>query len=178
MKSLLALVYQFVLRYDRLDHVGLRRVMQLLNDRFMAVTIELHPSRRTCPSTNALLCTFMRYFSRTPCASRNMVPHPYRLPIAAAKLHVFLLFCTGCHDLRIARGRFSGVLKSKRFCVSCPTALVCDERHLVCPALQHVRHRFSHLFTGDMPTMASSFWQKNMRNVIYFVLEFLAVLAL
>jgi hypothetical protein len=57
--------------------------------------------------------------------------------------------------------------------------LVGDERHLVfeCPALQHVRHRFSHLFTDNMPTMASFFWQKNMRDVVFFVLECLAVLS-
>ena len=52
-------------------------------------------------------------------------------------------------------------------------------RHLVfeCPALQHVRQRYSHLFTDDdAATMISFFWQRDMRDVVYLVLECLNVI--
>ena len=43
-------------------------------------------------------------------------------------------------------------------------------------ALQHVRQRYSHLFTDDDATMISFFWQRDMRDVVYFVLECLDVM--
>ena len=108
MQSLLNLNYQFVLRCDRMDPIDHHRVMQLLNEKLLAVTQDLDPSPRTCPTQNAVLCTYMRYFHRPPFAPMNMIPNPYKLSIPAAKLRVLLRFRTGCHDLPIVLGRLPG----------------------------------------------------------------------
>ena len=178
MQSLLNLNYQFVLCCDRMDPIDHHRVMQLLNENFMAVTQDLDPSPRTCPTENAVLCTYMRYFHRPPFAPMNMIPNPYKLPVPAAKLRAFLRFRTGCHDLPIVLGRFTRVPRSQRLCTACHTAQTGNERHLVfeCPALQHVRQRYSHLFTDDDATMISFFWQRDMRDVAYYILECLDVM--
>ena len=168
--------FRFRRNCDRMDPIDHHRVIQLLNEKLMAVTQDLDPSPRTCPTQNAVLCTYMRYFHPPPFAPMNMIPNPYKLPIPAAKLRVFLRFRTGCQDLPIVLGRFARVPRSQRLCTACHTAQLGDERHLVfeCPALQHVRQRYSHLFTDA--TMISFFWQENMRDVVYFVLECLRVL--
>ena len=178
MQSLLKLNHQFVLHCDRMDPIDHHRVMQLLNERLLAVTQDLDTSPRTCPTQNAVLCTYMRYFHRPPFAPTNMIPNPYKLPVPVAKLHVFLRFRTGCHNLPIVLGRFARVPRSQRLCTACHIAQLGDERHLVfeCPALQHVRQRYSYLFTDNNATMISIFWQENMRDVVYFVLECLQVL--
>ena len=176
MQSLLN--YQFVLCCDRMDPTDHHRVMQLLNEKLLAVTQDLDPSPRTCPTQNAVLCTYMRYFHRPPFAPMNMIPNPYKLSIPAAKLRVFLRFRTGCHDLPIVLGRFTRVPRSQRLCAACHTAQIGDERRLVfeCPALQQVRQQYSHLFTDDDATMTSFSWQRDMRDVVYFVLECLDVM--
>ena len=167
MQSLLQLGYHwFVLDCDRMDPIDRHRVMQLLNEKLMAVTQDLDPSPRTCPTKNAVLCTYMRYLHRPPFALMNLIPNPYKLPIP---LPCSVSSYTCCHDLPIVLGCFARVLRSQRLCTACHTAQIGDERHLVlaCPALQHVRQRYSQLFTDDDATMISFFWQKNMRDVFF-----------
>ena len=108
----------------------------------------------------------------------DMTPNPYKLPIPAAKLRVFLRFRIGCHGLPNVLGRFARVPRLQRPCTACHTAKIGDERHLVFerPALQDVRQRYSHLFTDDDATMISFFWQRDMRDVVYHVLECLDVM--
>ena len=49
MQSLLNLNYQFVLRCDRMDPIDHRRVMQLLNEKLLAVTQDLDLLREPAP---------------------------------------------------------------------------------------------------------------------------------
>ncbi len=52
------------------------------------------------------------------------------------------------------------------------------KRHLVfvCPAVQHVRDKYSHLFTPRRPTMRQFMWQDDTVSVVRFVAECLDIL--
>jgi hypothetical protein len=73
------------------------------------------------------------------------------------------------------------MLVGARACPACnrpaPGALlgeVGDERHLIftCPALEHIRGRYRHLFGPRTFTMVQSLWQENLVSVARFVTDF------
>ena len=70
-------------------------------------------------------------------------------------------------------GRRTGVPRSERLCRHCSSGGIGDERHLVfvCPAVQHVRDKYSHLFTPRRPTMRQFMWQDDTVSVVRFVAE-------
>ncbi len=55
----------------------------------------------------------------------------------------------------------------------CPLQEVGDERHLVftCPALDHIRLRYRHLFTSRTDTMVQFLWQDDLLAVARFIAD-------
>ena len=94
---------------------------------------------RTCPSQNATLCTYSRWFSR-PLGSRHSL---LNLPISARCMRVLLRFRMGCHSLPVVSRRRSGVPRHQRFCLHCASNVVGDKRQMVVDrtALQPVREQ-------------------------------------
>ena len=125
---------------------------------------------RTCPSHNATLCTYLRWFAK-PVGLRPS-PSLLQLPISARCMRILLRFRMGCHSLPIVMGRRSGVPRSQRVCLQCDLHVVGDERHMVfdCTALQPVRERYLDLFGPNIITMQQFMWQRDLIRVAHFVL--------
>jgi hypothetical protein len=70
-------------------------------------------------------------------------------------------------------GRRTGVPRTQRVCPGCPLQEVGDERHLVltCPALEHIRFRYRHLFTSRTDTMVQFLWQDDLLSVARFIAD-------
>ena len=66
----------------------------------------------------------------------------------------------------------------QRVCTKCHGPAVCDERHVVfeCPVLQHLREKYSRLFSGSGQTMQQFMWQSDIVGVVYYVRDSLLVL--
>ncbi len=58
-----------------------------------------------------------------------------------------------------------------RICEHCTVSEIGDEMHLVfeCPAVQHVRDQYAHLFTFATSTMRTFLWQDDIISVITYV---------
>jgi hypothetical protein len=89
------------------------------------------------------------------------------------RLRIFLRFRMGCHGLPVDVGRRTGVPRTQRVCPWCPLQEVGDERHPVftCPALEHIRLRYRHLFTSRTDTMAQFLWQDDLLSVARFIAD-------
>ena len=63
-------------------------------------------------------------------------------------------------------------------CTKCHGPAVFDERHIVfeCPVLQHLREKYSRLFSGSGQTMQQFMWQSDIVGVVYYVRDSLLVL--
>jgi hypothetical protein len=178
MRGLRDLGYSFIIRCDAMDVVDLGRVQQLLHVRAAQQWQGLHVCPRTCPSPRARLCTYHRWFARPSFAPSALPRHAARLQCSAGTLRRFLRFRAGCHGLPVDVGRGTGVPRLQRVCTKCHGPAVCDERHVVfeCPALQHLRDKYSRLFSGSGQTMQQFMWQSDIVGVVYYVRDSLLVL--
>ena len=145
-------------------------VLQLLSASNALLWNNLDFCPRTCPSQNATLCTYSRWFSR-PLGLRH--PSLLQLPISACCMRVLLRFRLGCHSLPIVSGRRSGVPRHQRLCLHCASNVVGDERHMVfdCTALHPVRELYPGLFGPTIVTMQQIMWQRDLVGVAHFVLD-------
>jgi hypothetical protein len=108
---------------------------------------------RTCPSSGAQLCAYLRWPAGLACLlHRTSV---LRLPLGLRGLRLFLRFRMGCHALPTDAGRRQGVPRSQRVCPRCSLGDVGDERHLVftCPCLG--------AYSQSLPP---SFWTSDLHN--------------
>ncbi len=126
---------------------------------------DLRVCPRTCPSSGAQLCTYLRWFARPAC-----LPHKtsvLRLRLGLRRLRLFLRSRMGCHDLPSDAGRRQGVPRLQRVCPQCSLGEVGHERPLVftCAALEHIRSRYRHLFGPRTFTMVQFLWQEDMVSV-------------
>ena len=121
--------YEFTVRFDTLVPVEIDAVMQLLDAQALQVWADIDICPRTCPSRNATLCTYGRWFARPDCLRR---PGPlFQQPLSARCLRVFLKFRMGCHSLPNVSGRWARVPRAQRHCLHCAQQVIGDERHLV-----------------------------------------------
>ena len=127
---------------------------------------------RTCRSEGAAICTYWRWFRRAD----GQPGHRLRAGVfghasTSKRAHELLRFRLGCHTLPSVTGRRAGIPRSERICLLCMHG-VGDEKHLVfeCSALNGIRLRFPHLFTG-FHTMSSFMNQAAQRDVMHFITD-------
>ena len=167
--GLRSLGYEFLIRCDMMEPVDLPRVLELLKDRDSQRWQNLDVCPRTCPSANAQLCTYERWFAQ-PQTLRPMCPL-LQLPVSAGCLRTLLRFRMGCHGLPNDVGRRRGIPRMQRSCTRCAMPGIADERHLIfeCVAFQPVRDRFPTLFGEHITTMQAFMWQDDAVQVAKFV---------
>ena len=163
--------YEFTIRFDTLVPVEIDGVMQLLDAQALQVWADIDICPRTCPSRNATLCTYRRWFARPDCLRRP--GQLFQQPLSARCLRVFLKFRMGCHSLPNVSGRWARVPRAQRLCLHCAQQVIGDERHLVfeCPVLQFLRDRYRGLFGADIVTMQQFMWQLDIVGVAHFVMD-------
>lgn len=171
MRGLRQLGYDFTIRFDTLEPVDIDAVMHLLDAPVLQVwaTIDICP--RTCPSSNATLCTYHRWFARPESLQRP--GSLLQQPLSARCLRTFLRFRMGCHNLPVVLGRWERVPRAQRLCMQCDLGAVGDERHFVfeCPALQNIRDHYLALFGAEIQTMQQFVWQLDIVSVAKFVMD-------
>ena len=115
--------------------VCLKAVLQRLDAPTAQLWNTLDICPRTCPSQDATLCTYHRWFTKPSRLSRSV--SLLQLPLSSRCLRVLLRFRMGCHSLPIVCGRRSGIPRPQRICPHCASNVVGDERHMVfeCEAL-------------------------------------------
>ena len=153
------------------QHQQLMWLMSLLlldaPDRQLWEGVDICP--RTCPSEDATLCTYVRWFAR-PAGLRQPGPLVMQ-PLSARCMRTLLRFRMGSHSLPIVLGRRTGVPRAQRLCQRCNLHAVHDERHLVfeCPAMQCVRDRYPALFSPAKNTMQLFMQQRNIVGVALYI---------
>lgn len=174
MWELQSLGYPFHLCCDTMIVVDSRCVLLLLQQRALQVFYGLHSCPRTCPTSGAMLCTYVRWFLRPSRVTSTLLA----LPVSGGTLRTFLRFRSGCHGLPNDVGRRDGTPRLRRFCPKCDDRVLGDEYHLVfeCPAVAHLRLRYAALFVPQGQTMLQFLWQRDMVSVVRFVRDCLAVL--
>lgn len=156
-------------RYDKVMCLDISQVKDLLDHQNDLVWDGLDISPRSCASPRALFCRYQRWFARPPHVARQK--SAYRLQLPDKQLRAFMRFRLGCHNLPIDRGRQHGIPRAQRTCTRCSLELVGDEHHLLftCPAVQHVRQQFMHLFQQDRRSVQTFMWQDDLQGVAKFV---------
>ncbi len=119
------------------------------------------------------LCTYLRWFA--PPRGRGVVLH---IPVRAEQMAKFLRFRLGCHDLPVEVGRYAGVPRQCRLCLSCPLGAVGDEKHMIfeCPAVAALRVQYAHLFAASIQDVRQFMWQDDRVGVVRFVLQALQLM--
>jgi hypothetical protein len=142
-RSLRDIGYHFVSSCERMAPVDMDRVRYLLGMQCSKPWEGLGVCPRTCPSKNARLCTYERWFARPQDLSKDNMY--LTLPVGARRLRMFLRFRMGCHGLPNDIGRQRKVPRHQRLCQRCALGEVGDEHHLIfrCPAVQTVRTKYS-----------------------------------
>ena len=171
MRGLHAMGYEYTIRCDTLIPVDLANVMLLLDAPALHVWEGVDICPRTCPSENATLCTYVRWFAR-PAGLRQ--PGALLMqPLSARCMRQFLRFRMGSHSLPIVLGRRNGTPRDQRLCQQCDLHAVHDERHLVfeCPAMQPVRDRYPALFSPAQGTMQLFMWQQDIVGVAHYIMD-------
>ena len=162
--------YEFTIGFDGVRPVRLATVMHLLDapDRQLWSNLDICP--RTCPSQNATLCTYARWFARPARAQTGPL---LMQPLSARCMRMLLRFRLGCHSLPVVLGRRDRVPRDQRLCRGCDLHAVGDERHMVfeCPALQTVRDRYPTLFAPAHSTMQLFLWQPDLVRVAHFIMD-------
>ena len=173
-RSLRAVGYEFA--FTTLLPICLGTVLQLLDAPTAQLLGTLDICPRTCPSQNATLCTYLRWFAKPSGVRRPK--SLLQLPISSRCMSVFLRFRMGCHSLPVVRGRRSGVPRRLRLCSYCASHSVGDERHFVfdCIALTPIRVKYLDLFGPTIITMQQFMWQDNLVRVAHFVFDCFASL--
>ena len=173
-RSLRAVGYEFA--FTTLLPICLGTVLQLLDAPTAQLLGTLDICPRTCPSQNATLCTYLRWFAKPSGVRRPK--SLLQLPISSRCMSVFLRFRMGCHSLPVVRGRRSGVPRRLRLCSYCASHSVGDERHFVfdCIALTPIRVKYLDLFGPTIVTMQQFMWQDNLVGVEHFVFDCFASL--
>ena len=176
MCGLRAMGYEYTIRCDTLIPVDVANVMLLLDapDRQLWEGLDICP--RTCPSEDATLCTYVRWFAR-PAGLRQPGPLVMQ-PLSARCMRTLLRFRMGSHSLPIVLGRRTGVPRAQRLCQRCNLHALHDERHLVfeCPAMQCVRDRYPALFSPAKNTMQLFMWQRDIVGVAHYIKDCFEVL--
>ena len=173
-RSLRAVGYEFA--FTTLLPICLGTVLQLLDAPTAQLLGTLDICPRTCPSQNATLCTYLRWFAKPSGVRRPK--SLLQLPISSRCMSVFLRFRMGCHSLPVVRGRRSGVPRRLRLCSYCASHSVGDERHFVfdCIVLTPIRVKYLDLFGPTIVTMQQFMWQDNLVRVAHFVFDCFASL--
>eukprot|EP00884_Botryococcus_braunii_P023249 jgi/Botrbrau1/9608/Bobra.106_2s0029.1 len=171
MQQLKKLGYYIVdhVRFDRALQIDISQVKDLLDRKSDMTWDDLDISPRTCASPRALFCRYQRWFARPPHVPRRKSALKLHLPNGT--LRTFMRFRLGCHDLPIDKGRQQGIPRDQRICTRCSLELVGDEHHLLftCPAVQHVRQQFMHLFQQRSRSVQTFMWQEDLEGVAKFV---------
>eukprot|EP00884_Botryococcus_braunii_P005867 jgi/Botrbrau1/15281/Bobra.97_1s0007.1 len=156
-------------RFDRALQIDISQVKDLLDRKSDMIWDDLDISPRTCASPRALFCRYLRWFARPPHVPRRKSALKLHLPNCT--LRTFMQFRLGCHDLPIDKGRQQGIPRDQRICTRCSLELVGDEHHLLftCPAVQHVRQQFMHLFQQRSRSVQTFMWQEDLEGVAKFV---------
>ena len=156
-------------RYDQVVCIDISQVKDLLDYQNDLVWEGLDISPRSCASPRALFCRYQRWFARPPHVARQK--SAFRLQLPHKQLRAFMRFRLGCHNLPIDRGRQQGIPRAQRICTRCSLELVGDEHHLLftCPAVQHVRQQFMHLFQQGRRSVQTFMWQDDLQGVAKFV---------
>ena len=130
--------------------VCLKAVLQLLDAPTAQLWHTLYICPRTCPSQDATLCTYLRWFTKPSGLSRSV--SLLQLPLSACCLGILLRFRMECHSLPIVCGERSGIPRPQRLCPHCASQAVRDERHMVfeCEELQRTRDNCADLFGPSM----------------------------
>ena len=164
-RSLRAVGYEF--EFTTLLPICLGTILQLLDAPTAQLLDTLDICPHTCPSQNATLCTYLRWFAKPSRVRRSR--SLLQLPIGSRCMSVFLRFRMGCHSLPIVRGRRSGVPRHLRLCSYCATHSVGDERHFVFDfvGLQPIRELYLDLFGPAIVTMQQFMWQDNLVRVVF-----------
>jgi exonuclease III len=156
-------------RFDRALQIDISHVKDLLDRKSDMIWDDLDISPRSCASPRALFCRYQRWLARPPHVPRRKSALKLNLPNST--LRTFMRFRLGCHDLPIDKGRQQGIPRDQRICTRCSLELVGDEHHLLftCPAVQHVRQQFMHLFQQRSRSVQSFMWQEDLQGVAKFV---------
>ena len=156
-------------RFDRALQIDISHVKDLLDRKSDMMWEDLDISPRSCASPRALFCRYQRWLARPPHVPRRKSALKLNLPNST--LRTFMRFRLGCHDLPIDKGRQQGIPRDQRICTRCSLELVGDEHHLLftCPAVQHVRQQFMHLFQQRSRSVQSFMWQEDLQGVAKFV---------
>ena len=146
----------------------------ILRENLIADFQGLDVSPRTSPSQGSKLCTYINWFAVPSFAVSNL----FQVKASASLLRGFLRFSGGCHNLPIDSGRTLRIARRRRSCPKCSSSSICDELHVVfeCQALQGIRQKYSHIFTGQTLTMRQFMWQKDLLSVMHYVRESLQLL--
>jgi hypothetical protein len=158
-----------MLRYDQVVPLDISLVKDLLDFKSDLVWDGLDICPRLCASPRALFCRYQRWFARPSHVSRRKSALTLQLPDRV--LRAFLRFRLGCHNLPIDQGRQQGLPRGQRICTRCSLDVVGDEHHLLftCPAVQHVRQQFLHLFQHRQRSVQMFMWQDDLAGVARFV---------
>ena len=170
-KAIRGIGYQLTIRCDDLDQIDISALSLMLAQRRDAVWDGLDICPRTCPSLDAKLCTYKRWFVRPADKhARSLLD----LPVSRRCMQRFLRFRMGCHKLPRDVGAWVGIPRLQRICNMCQHHIIGDEKHLVfeCPALQDLRDKRPHLFQGARAdAMVLFMWQDDMIGVVRFIDE-------
>jgi len=177
-KGLNAKGYVITVRGDRLPSVNLDVALDILACNADRTWQGLSDNPRTCPTEGAQLCTYKSWMtSPDPLMRRRRVLHAH---LDAGKIRSFLRFRTSCHNLPVDKGRQARprIPRMSRICEHCTMNEIGDEMHLVfeCPAVQHVRDQYAHLFTFATSTMRTFLWQDDIISVIKYVVACMDIL--
>eukprot|EP00884_Botryococcus_braunii_P005149 jgi/Botrbrau1/14635/Bobra.0364s0018.1 len=144
-------------------------VKDLLDRKSDMIWDDLDSSPLSCASPRVLFCRYQRWFARPPHVPRRKSALKLHLPNST--LRTFMRFRLGCHDLPIDKGRQQGIPREQRNCTRCSLELVGDKHHLLftCPAVQHVRQQFMHLFQQRSRSVQKFVWQEDLQGVAKLV---------
>jgi hypothetical protein len=90
MRGLRRIGYEFIIRFDTLVPMEVDDVMQLLDAQALQVWDDIYICPRTCPSSNATLCTYHQWFAgpdylRRPC---QLLQQPFECLLLAVTFEV------------------------------------------------------------------------------------------
>jgi hypothetical protein len=128
----------------------------------------LSDNPRTFPSEGAQLCTYESWMTLPdPLTGRRRVLHAH---LDAGKIRSFLRFRTSCHNLQVDKG-WQGrprIPRMTRFCKHCTMNGVFE-----CPAVQHVRDQYAHLFAFSTSTMRTLLYTcgKMISSVLLYMMS-------